>query len=75
MTKHEKKYNWQLGTAALEQLVAEDYQVHPFSDIHFRINWRLDVWPSTRKYYDTRTHQKGEYRDLKTFVKSHLPQK
>lgn len=72
MRKTQKIINWKEGTEALESLIAWDYQVHPFSDIHFRINRRLDVWPSTKKWYDLKTHRKGEYQELEIFVKQYL---
>lgn len=75
MNKTIKKANWESGTAALQNLAAWDYEVHPFSDIHFRINRRLDIWPSTKRYYDTKTHQKGDYDNLELFVKRLLPLK
>ncbi len=72
MTKNEKKFNWQIGTSQIQILIAQDYEVNAFSDIHFRINRRLDVWPSTKKWYDTRNHTKGTYKDLLTFAKQHF---
>ncbi len=72
MNKSAKKENWQKGTEALEILVAWDYKVQPFSDIHFRINDRLDVWPSTKKWYDLKTQRKGVYEELESFVKKFL---
>ncbi len=73
MNKQIKKQNWQEGTDDLENLVAWDYKVVPFSDIHFRINDRLDVWPSTRKWYDMKTKRTGQYQKLESFVKDFLP--
>lgn len=73
MTKAAKRKNWEEGTEALENLVSYDYEVHSFSDIHFRINRRLDVWPSTKRWYDHKSMRKGEYQNLEAFVKSFLP--
>ncbi len=70
--KKNKEINWENGTTALEKLVAWDFKVQAFSDVHFRINGRLDVWPTTRKWYDTRNHKKGHYPELESFVKSYF---
>ncbi len=70
--KKNKQKNWEAGTAAMENLVAFDFDVKAFSDIHFRINRRLDVWPTTKRWYDIRTHRKGAYEELERFVKAHF---
>ena len=75
MSKAAKKENLIAGEAALQNLVAWGYAVHPFSDVHFRINRRLDVWPSTRRWYDTRSGGRGQYAELESFVKGLLPLK
>lgn len=68
-----RQFNLTKGYAALEILVANDFSVHPFSDIHFRINNRLDIWPSTKRFYDIRSHRKGIYSDdLTEFVTEHF---
>lgn len=68
-----KKHNLTAGEVALENLVSWDYTVKQFSDIHFRINNRLDVWPTTKKYYDHKTFRKGYYEELESFVRKFLP--
>lgn len=70
MNNKTKKRNWQRGTEALDNLVSFDFKVHAFSDIHFRINDRLDVWPSTKRWYDLKTGRKDNYEELERFVKS-----
>jgi hypothetical protein len=45
-------------------LIARDYEVTQFSQYHFRVNGRLDIWPTSKKWYDTRSHAKGTYIDL-----------
>ena len=72
MSTQQKKQNLKNGAAALENLVAFDFEVHAFSEIHFRINRRLDVWPSTKRWYDLRTHEKGSFIELESFVKGHF---
>ena len=67
--KAQKQKNLNEGTEDLEKLVAWDFKVQPFSDIHFRINDRLDVWPSTKRFYDLLNKRKGSYDNLLKFVK------
>jgi hypothetical protein len=51
------------------RLVAYDHEILQLDEgYHFRINGRLDVWPSTKKWYDIKSHAKGEYENLFTFV-------
>lgn len=73
MNKAFKLQNLADGKAALERLVAWDYMVVQLSEYHFRINNRLDVWPSTRKWWDVKTQRKGEYDELESFVKKFIP--
>lgn len=70
--KQTKRSNLIAGESALENLVAWDYTVHQFNESHFRINNRLDVWPTTKKYYDTKTQRRGTYDELESFVKNFL---
>lgn len=65
--------NLSKGKYDLEVLVSYDYKVEQFSEYHFRINNRLDVWPTSKKYYDQRTMRKGEYDGLEKFVRQFLP--
>lgn len=74
MSRLTKLANLKEGEEALEILVAFDYRVIQFSPVHFRINERLDVWPSTKRWYDQKTFRKGAYDDLVKMVKNLLPQ-
>jgi len=67
-----KRRNLAKGESALESLVAWDYRVVQFSEYHFRVNERLDVWPSSKKWFDTKTGRKGDYEELVSFVKGYL---
>lgn len=69
----DKHQNLEKGKEALEILVSWDYAVEQFSEYHFRINSRLDVWPTSKKWYDRKTGRKGEYEELESFVKRYLP--
>lgn len=66
-----KRLNLREGEEALEKLVAWDYKVYQFAASHFRINDRLDVWPSTKRWYDTVTRVSGTYIDLEHFVRGY----
>jgi len=74
-SRRRKRANLSKGEAELEELVAFDYQIVQLSPYHFRINGRLDVWPSSKRWWDRRTFRKGGYDDLVSFVKGFLPQK
>lgn len=63
-----KRRNMFLAEEAFEILAAYDNVIIQLSEHHFRINDRLDVWPSTKKYYDLKSHIKGDYGDLVGFV-------
>lgn len=73
MKKLAKIANLESGKSALEVLVAYEYAVYQLSEYHFRINRRLDIWPSSKKWYDLKTMMKGQYEDLEKFVKGYLP--
>ncbi len=47
-------------------------EIQAFTDIHFRVNGRLDYWPTTKKYYDRKTGRKGAYDELVIFVPKFL---
>ena len=63
-----RKENLSASAEAFEILGAYDHQIVQFSPYHFRVNNRLDVWPSTKKAYDIRSHRKFQYDDLVDFV-------
>lgn len=66
--KNEARLNLMQGEAHLQMLVAQDYRVEQLSEYHFRINERLNVWPSTRKYYDANSQKKGTYKNILALV-------
>jgi hypothetical protein len=68
MKSHKKTRNLIQGKEELEQLVALNFDVVQFAPYHFRINGRLDVWPSTKKWFDRATGRKGSYEILISFV-------
>ena len=63
-----RKKNLEGGYEDLDILAAQDYDVHEFSQYHFRVNNRLDVWPSSKKYWDCQLGKKGTYENLVEFV-------
>lgn len=48
-----RKHNFDVSMIPeeLEILEAHDYKILHFSEYHFRINDKLDVWPTARKYF------------------------
>ena len=66
--KARKRRLLEIGEEALEFLVGLDYEVVQLSEYHFRVCGRLDIFPSTRTWYDIRSRQRGQYNELKEFV-------
>jgi len=64
--------NLRSGEVDLEILVAHDYLVEQLQTYHFRINKRLDVWPSSKVWMDVKTRRKGKYDDLIDFVETYF---
>lgn len=59
-----KEQNRIAGYEELDILAALDFQVQEFSPFHYRINGRLDIWPSTKKFFDKATSKTGSYDSL-----------
>ena len=70
--KAQKKRNLEQGEEALDILAALDFRVKQFSPYHFRINERLDVWPSSKSTRDLQLKTKEGYTDLVEFVRHHF---
>jgi hypothetical protein len=56
-------------TEALLALRAEGYEIEKKTEYHFRVNGRLDVWPTHNRYHDIRTGKRGGYPDIVRFIK------
>lgn len=69
--KSKKRADLKKGEEDLEILVALDYQVQQFSEYHFRINNRLDIWPSSKKWC-LPGQKSGTYTDLQALVRQKL---
>lgn len=67
-----KKRNLSAAEEAFEILAAYDHDIRQLSPYHFRVNKRLDIWPSSKKAYDLRSHRKFEYDDLVDFVMTYF---
>jgi hypothetical protein len=70
--KAQKKRNLEQGEEALDILAALDFRVKQFSPYHYRINDRLDVWPSSKITYDILSKTKEGYNDLVEFTQFHF---
>lgn len=68
MKAKQKKQNLAEAANQWDILAAYDHTIVQLSPYHFRIDGRLDVWPSTKKAYDTISHVKYEYEDLVELV-------
>jgi hypothetical protein len=64
--------NLKTSEEEFEVLAACDHVIQQFSPLHFRIDGRVDVWPSTKKWYDRITFRKGSYTDLVQFARAYL---
>lgn len=55
----------------IEILIAFDYRIIEFSEYHFRVNDKLDIWPTQRKYFMHGGHQAYSYhpQNLVEFVR------
>lgn len=71
MKAKKKKENLLASYEVFEILAAYDLSIHQFSPFHFRINNRLDIWPSSKKAYDIRRAASFMYDDLVEFVMSY----
>lgn len=67
-----RKLNLSSSEESFEILTAHDHVVQQFSPVHFRIDGRIDVWPSTKKWFDRVTFRRGTYTDLVEFARQHL---
>lgn len=73
MTKQQKKQNLRENEFDVSKLVAlYECEIKQMSEYHFRINDRVDFWPSSKKWWDKKTGRKGDYEDLVDFVKEYL---
>lgn len=70
--KRLRQRNLRAGEEELDILAAQDYEVQQFSEYHFRIARRIDVWPSAKKWYNGKTGEKGEYQNLVAFIKEKI---
>jgi hypothetical protein len=61
------RYWMEDGTKILNSLGSK-FSVQQFSDYHFRVNGHLDLWVTTKKFYDLKSHRKGQYDDLADFL-------
>lgn len=53
----------------IEALQGKGYQVKKFNDFHFRINNKIDVWPSTGRYWLINTKIKGKFFNIDSLEK------
>ena len=49
-------------------LAAYDCHIVQFGEHHYRIDGHLDVWPTTGKSYDIKSHKKDTFSKLVPFV-------
>lgn len=71
-TKHNKKVIFREQN--LQYLKDNGYELISFSDIHYRCE-PYDFWPSTGKYWNKVTGERGQIKDLPPFSKIEKKQK
>lgn len=49
-------------------LAAHDIHIAQLEKYHYRIDGHLDVWPTTGKSYDIRSHKKSTFSELAPFI-------
>jgi hypothetical protein len=63
---------WDLIQEKLEVLIAYDYQVQRLTQYQYRINGILDIYPVNKRWHDLRSGDRGDYKELVSFVQSKL---
>lgn len=53
----------------IEALGGKGYSIQKFTSFHFRINNKVDVWPSTGRYWVLGSKVKGKYYDIDSLLK------
>ncbi len=56
----------------LMEQVKLKYEVETFSDIHYRVEKKIDIYPTTGTYVILETMKSGKYNDLYMFLKGKL---
>ena len=51
------------------------YVIEIKTEYQFRVNGAVDLFPIHKRYHDLRSNRRGNYRNLKTFIKSILQPK
>jgi hypothetical protein len=63
------------GIKAIEQLCDAGYDIRKCSQWHYKIG-TMSLWPSSRRFYDSSTGQKGTYgRELFRFIQKRFQPK
>ena len=63
------------GDVVIKELEGLGYRIREMSPFQFRINDRLDIYPSNKRYHDIREFKRGDIRGTTFvgFVKQYLP--
>lgn len=59
---------------AQRELIADGYEIRKITPYQFRINGRLDIYPSNKRFHDIRDMRRGDIRGIKfrDFVRKYL---
>ncbi len=56
-------------TSQIASLKKDGFDIEQKSAFHFRVNGRLDLWPTHNRYHDIRENKRGGYGDVVMFVR------
>lgn len=59
-------------TQEIFALAADGYHVKPLTPYQFRINGKLDLYPTCNRYHNLVTQKRGSYQELKFIVRLEL---
>lgn len=62
-------------TDTLLTLRNDGFIIHAFTLYHYRVNDVIDIYPTSKKYYDRVSKKWGRYRDIIDFVHNFFPKK
>lgn len=48
--------------------IEDKYQVTKFTEYHWRVEDRIDIYPTKNKYFIPKTGERGTYGDLESFL-------
>jgi hypothetical protein len=75
MREHRKTVNAERlsrNTRQIDELPSLGFTVELLTSFHFRINGKLDLFPTNRRFHNLQTQQRGRYKYAVDCVREHL---